>query len=128
MTIEDVLELYENRDEEVEKLVAGVARLSRVRKHPSLTAADLYLRFESSLSLLRELDDEVHLARGDLIVARRRICALFTRRRPRGIRGCMFSVQISWTEFRNSCSTYRLFVVRTYRAMRAALSLIFLRE
>jgi hypothetical protein len=128
MTIEDTLDLYENRDGEVEELLARVIRFRRVKSQSCLTVAEAYLRFEQSLSLLRELDEEMHLARGDLIVAARRVRALFTRKRPREIRRWLSWLMFSWIEFRNSCGTYRLFVVRAYQAMRAALSLIFLRE
>jgi hypothetical protein len=128
MTTEEILDWYEIRDREVDELLAGVVRLVRVRNHPSLTAADAYIRFERSLSSLRELEEDMHLARVDLIIAYGRLRELFTRRRPFGSKHYVHTVKVSWTELKNSLSTYRLFASRAYTAMRAALSLIFLRE
>lgn len=124
MTVEDTLELYEARDGEIEELLWRVATLSRVRNHSGLTTALAQLRFEQSLVLLRQLDDEMHLAHGDLRIVTRRLRALIAGKRPLG--GRRHELETCWIEFMSSCSTYRLFARRSCEAVRAALSLIFL--
>jgi hypothetical protein len=128
MTREDILDWYKKCDREVDELLAEVARLARVRNHPGMAASDAHFRFERSLAQLRDLDEDMHLARCDLIIASRRIGVLFTRNRPREWYRRWDSVQFAWTEFRNSCRTYWLFATKAYKALRAALKLIFLRE
>lgn len=125
MTIEDALALYESQDGEVEELLARVICLRRMKDRTSLETAEAYLRFERSLAALRELEEEMHLARGDLIVAGRRIRFLFGRQRSIG--GRFLQLRTAWIEARNSCSTYRLYGARAFEACRAALSVIFLR-
>ena len=125
MTVEDVLELYESEDGEVEELLARVIHLRRMKARPGLPAAEAYLRFERSIALLRELDEEMDEARCDLICARRRILALF----GRGYQGPgrLWQLRIAWAEVRKSCCTYRLYASRALEAARAALSIIFQR-
>jgi hypothetical protein len=125
MTIEDVLELYESQDGEVEELLAKVIHLRRMKARSGLPAAEAYLRFERSIALLRELDEEMDEARCDLICARRRIRALFGRGHQGP--GRLWQLRIAWAEVRKSCSTYRLYAARAFAAGRAALSIIFLR-
>jgi hypothetical protein len=126
MTIEDSLDRSENRDGELDELLGRVARLMWVNTDSSSAAVKAQLRFQQSLHMVRDLDEEMHLARCDLFCARMRMLDLILMRGFR-VGPWYHSVWFSWTETRNSFNTYRLFARRAYRAMRAALVLIFLR-
>ena len=139
MTTEDYLDYDEIQDEEVEELLFRVACLQQVKTHyqPKLASAEAYLRFYRAVTLVRELEEEVWQARGDFIIAGRRIRYFFSRegirrwfKRPcRLVRKMYFSeLKFAWVEFRNSCASYRQFASRALAANRAALSIIFLRQ
>jgi len=127
MYIEDDLERHQDRDGEVEELLLRVVTLLRSRNHPSLISAEAHLRFQHCLSLVRELDEEIHLARCDLIIAGRRIWYLPGTIRRFGMTWSRMQVEIAWVETWRSLIMYRLLAARSYRAMRAALTLILLR-
>lgn len=124
MEIEDTLELYERRCEEIEELLSRAVILSRVRKYPSWRAAQAYLRFEDALAAIRELEEFRHQAQSDLRIAWRRIVNLFGRRI--GILSVRFELRVIWIEIARSCYVYWLYARRVLVAARAAQSLIFL--
>ena len=126
MTIEDVLDLYESEDGEVEELLAKVICLRQVKEHTGLKAAEAYLRFERAIALIREMEDELREARSGFREAGRRI-RFFFKRRPPSLFGRRDQLWIACEEVRYSCETYRLYAERVLEAMRAALSIIFLR-
>jgi hypothetical protein len=128
MTIEDNLDRSENWDRETIGLRSRVGLVTQANSERSLAAAKAQLRFQEALFLLRDLDEEMHLARCDLWCAYRRMRSLLLKEdQLHSHVSWQFCVQISWTEFRNSLNTYRLFAIRAFRAMRAARTLIFLR-
>lgn len=126
MTTEDILYFYESREREVDELLARVIPLLKENR-PSVRSAEAYFRFEKSIAQLRFLDEDMALARGDLVVAARRLVGLFGRKRPSPL-GRRHELITAWVEVHNSCGTYRLFAVASYEAIRSALALIFLRE
>ncbi len=124
MSTEDILYFYESREREVDELLWRVIPLLK-ENHPSVRLAKDYLRFEKAIIALRFLDDEMAQARGDLVVAARRLKGLIGRKRPSPF-GRRHELVTAWVEVQNSCGTYRHFVVTSYEALRAALALIFL--
>lgn len=128
MTIEDCLDRAENWDREIKELCATVGLLTLANCERSRAAAEALLRFQEALFLLRELDEEMHLARCDLWCAYRRMRSLLLKEdQLHSHVSWQFCVRISWTELKNSFCTYRLFASRAFGAMRAARALIFLR-
>jgi hypothetical protein len=124
MTSEDTLDLYEIGVGEDQEQTVGVVNHRKVKTQSGTPLAEAIARFELSLFLLRALKEPMHLARCDMIIATRRIKRLIKGRRPIG--GYWHSLQVIWCEMSGFCSVYWLFVVRAFRATRAALSLIFL--